>query len=491
MCGIIAYVGNSLAYPLLVKGLERLEYRGYDSAGIATINAISNGNVVLKSLDITKVVGKVKNLHNNHLPGMIGIAHTRWATHGSPTQANAHPHHNEDKSIALVHNGIIENYDKLKKMLIENDYSFYSETDTEVLVNLIDFHNKQNTNFISALKCALSDVIGAYGVVVLNKEENRLYAARKGSPLVLGIGDNEMFLASDPSAFVDRTRRVLYLEDNDIVVAGNNGYYLTNLSDHKECENRAVTHINWDLKSIGKNGHETFMIKEIKEQTESLKNCIAGRIDLDNSTAKITVDVSEAFLKGVKKIFIAACGTSWHAALVGKFIIEKYCRIPVEVDYASEFRYKDPIIGKDDLFVVISQSGETADTLAALREAKEKGAKTVGIINVVGSTIAREVDSGIYIHAGPEIGVASTKAFTGQVLCLNLLMVYLGRMRHTLNSETANAILNNLVKLPEQISRIFKDEEKIMKIAQSLTEEKSCFFLGRGVNFPTALEGSL
>ncbi|MFH1395964.1 MAG: glutamine--fructose-6-phosphate transaminase (isomerizing) [archaeon] len=495
MCGIVAYLGNKEAYPILIKGLERLEYRGYDSAGVATLQN--------NQITINKQVGKVANLKSQVLTGNIGIAHTRWATHGSPTQENAHPHQNDEKSLVLVHNGIIENYAKLKKDLIAKGYSFYSETDTEVLTKLIDYHNKikneelgLGNHMAEALKCALHDVVGAYGIVILNKDEDKLYAARKGSPLVLGIGkddngNNEYFVASDPAAFLEYTRRVLYLEDEDILVIDRNNYQLNSLHEHCDHPNRKIKQIDWNLSQIEKNGYEHFMLKEIHEQPETLHNCLAGRIDLNNLTTKFSSQLSDQFIKKIDRIIFAACGTSWHAAMVAKYLIEKYARIKVDVEYASEFRYKNPILSEKDLVIVISQSGETADTLAALKTGRERGAKTFGIVNVVGSSIAREVESGIYIHAGPEIGVASTKAFTGQVLSILFLMVHLGKIRSTITDIKAQEILNQLQNVPQYVKETFSEEQKIKAIAKEIAKKNNCFFLGRGVNIATAMEGAL
>jgi len=483
MCGIVAYLGKQEAYPILIKGLERLEYRGYDSAGVATLQN--------NQITVNKHVGKVENLKSQVLTGNIGIGHTRWATHGSPTTANAHPHQNDEKSLVLVHNGIIENYAKLKKQLQEKGYQFYSETDTEVLTKLIDYYNKEKGNMLEALKCALHDVVGAYGIVILNKEEDKLYAARKGSPLVLGIGDKEYFVASDPAAFLEHTRRVLYLENDDILVVDRNNYQLNGLHDHCHNPSRKVCQIDWDLSQIEKNGYEHFMLKEIHEQPETLKNCLAGRIDLKNLTTKFSSQLSDKFIQKLDRIIFAACGTSWHAAMVAKSLIEKYARIKVDVEFASEFRYKNPILSEKDLVIVISQSGETADTLAALKTGRERGAKTFGIVNVVGSSIAREVESGIYIHAGPEIGVASTKAFTGQVLSILFLMVHLGKIRGTISDIKAQDILNQLQNVPQYVKQTFSEEEKIKTIAKEIAKKNNCFYLGRGVNIATAMEGAL
>lgn len=484
MCGITAYIGDKEAYPFLIKGLERLEYRGYDSAGVATS---FNGLVQMH-----KMPGKVEQLKSTILPGKIGISHTRWATHGPPTKANAHPHLCQKDSIALVHNGIIENYAQLRKQLEAKGYTFKSDTDTEVLVQLISYYYSKTFNMEMAIRKALHDVVGAYGIVVFHKDDPRLYAARKGSPLVLGLGKGENFVASDPAAFLDSTRRVLYLEDEDIAVVSKEGYELKSLCvGNGECIHRNEESIDWDLSSVEKNGFDHFMLKEIMEQPESLKNCLAGRIDLMTGGIKVTINLPEHFVRRLSKISIIACGTSSYAAYVGKYLIEKYSRIPVEVDVASEWRYKNPIIGPEDLVIVISQSGETADTLAALREAKKRGARSVGVINVVGSSMAREVDSGIYIHAGPEIGVASTKAFTGQVIALNFLALRLAEMRKDLRHEEVILAIQELEKTPELVASCLEKALEIKAVAEKIKDSKSVFFIGRGVNLATAMEGAL
>ncbi len=484
MCGITAYIGDGEAYPFLLRGLERLEYRGYDSAGIATV---SNGEMQLH-----KKPGKVTELKSTVLQGNIGISHTRWATHGPPTTANAHPHVSQSGNIVLVHNGIIENYAHLRQLLQKKGYNFKSDTDTEVLVQLIDYYHSHMNNMEKALRKALHDVVGAYGIVAFHKDDKTLYAARKGSPLVLGIGTNEHFVASDPAAFLDTTRRVLYLEDEDVAVVKQDSYEIKSLcSKNGKCVHRCEESINWDLSSVEKNGYEHFMLKEIMEQAESLKNCLAGRMDLQTGEVKVSLDLPLHFVKRLSRITIIACGTSSYAALVGKYLIEKSSRIPIEVQVASEWRYNNPIIGPEDLIIVISQSGETADTLAALREAKRRGARSVGVINVVGSTMAREVDSGIYIHAGPEIGVASTKAFTGQVVALNFLALKLAQMRGDLSHEDIALRLSKLSHVPEYVASCLKEFEKIKTVARKIKDSKSVFFLGRGVNLATAMEGAL
>ena len=484
MCGITAYIGGGEAYPFLLRGLERLEYRGYDSAGVATVH---NGN-----LQLHKMPGKVAQLKSVVLPGNIGISHTRWATHGPPTQNNAHPHVSQSGSIALVHNGIIENYAQLRQQLQTKGYSFKSDTDTEVLVQLIEYYHTKTEDMELALRKALHDVVGAYGLVAFHREDQKLYAARKGSPLVVGIGDNEHFVASDPAAFLDSTRRVLYLQDEDIAVVSQNSYEVKSLcAGNGDCVLRSEESIEWDLSAVEKNGYEHFMLKEIMEQTESLKNCLAGRIDYSQAEVKVSLDLPQYFVKRLSRISIIACGTSSYAGHVGKFLIEKYSRIPVEMEVASEWRYKNPIIGPEDLIIVISQSGETADTIAALRHAKQQGARSVGVINVVGSTMSREVDSGIYIHAGPEIGVASTKAFTGQVVALNFLALKLAEIRGDLSHENIALRLVALSNIPDYVSRCLEEKEKIKEVAAQIKDARSVFFIGRGVNKATAMEGAL
>ncbi len=500
MCGIVGYIGPDVAYPLLLTGLKRLEYRGYDSAGIATKKiaseiGFSDSNVdVSDSILIYKEQGKVANLEGKgaELVGNMGLAHTRWSTHGEPNSVNAHPHTNMDGSLVLVHNGIIENYLSIKKKLEAKGYSFRSQTDTEVLVMLIDYHFQKLGDMELALRASLHDVVGAYGIVLFHKDEDKLYAARKGSPLVLGIGNGENFVASDPAAFLDRTRRVLYLEDDDILIVGKDSYELKSLCKHNgECIKRKEDHIDWDIAAVEKNGYDHFMLKEIHEQPVTLANCLAGRIDKMFGDIRLSINLPVSFVRGLRRICIIACGTSSYAALVGKYLIEKYSRIPVEVEVASEWRYKNPIVGVDDLVVFISQSGETADTLAALKLAKSRGAKTFGVINVVGSSMAREVDTGIYIHAGPEIGVASTKAFTGQVLCLNFLATKIAQIRGDLTQDEIRAIIGKLEQLPKYVSECLELSSSIENVAKRICNAKSVFFLGRGVNLPVAKEGAL
>ena len=505
MCGIIGYIGPKVAYPILLTGLKRMEYRGYDSAGISTISIEDNQRAV----NIVKKQGKVSNLENKQteLQGNLGLAHTRWATHGQPSELNSHPHFNDDKSLMLVHNGIIENYLTIKRNLEQRGYVFHTQTDTEVLTKLIDYYHKKCKQKLSttlqnyeqkkdplelALRAALHDVVGAYGIVLFHKDTNKLYAAKHGSPLVIGIGKNEHFVASDPAAFLDHTRRVLYLEDEDIAIIKENSYELKSLCSHNgECIKRKEDLVDWDITAVEKNGYEHFMLKEIMEQPQTLANCLAGRLDPQFNDIKFTLKLTLNFIKNIKRISIIACGTSSYAAMAGKFLIEKYLRIPTEVEVASEWRYKNPIISKDDLVIVISQSGETADTLAALKLAKQFGAKTFGIINVVGSTMSREVDSGIYIHAGPEICVASTKAFTAQVLCLNFLLIKLGKIRGDLTETQIQRMISNLLNTPELVKQSLNNIEQIKAAANLIKDKQSIFYLGRGINFATAKEGAI
>jgi len=468
MCGIFGYIGKENCAPILINGLKKLEYRGYDSVGISVIS-----NHEIKTF---KQKGKIENLKVPEINSNIGISHTRWSTHGIPNDINAHPHTDCEGKIAIVHNGIIENFDNLKEVLINKGHKFKSETDSEVLAHLIE--EVYTGDLTKAVKKALLKVQGTYGLLVIHKDNNKIIAAKKGSPLVFGIKDNAYFISSDASPIIEHTKEVIYLFDNDVLEINNDRYVLSNLEDPKIID-REIERITWDLEQIEKKSFKHFMLKEIYEQPETIKNTLRGRIK-DNQI-KITINLDQEFIKSLKRIIITACGTSWHSALIGKHIIEKNCNIPVEVDYASEFRYRNPIINKDDLVIVISQSGETADTLAALREAKKKYAKTLGIVNVVGSTIARECESGIYIHAGPEIGVASTKAFTSQVTSLIILSLFFNK-----NQE----IIDEIEKIPGLVKKIL-DKNHIKEIAEIYYKKNNFLYLGRGINFPVALEGAL
>ncbi|MCX6721803.1 MAG: glutamine--fructose-6-phosphate transaminase (isomerizing), partial [Candidatus Staskawiczbacteria bacterium] len=483
MCGIIAYFGlpagkqgSKNAVPVLIDGLKKLEYRGYDSAGICLLNEGLPAQA--GQLFSVKVKGRVSELEKLALglkQSNIGIAHTRWATHGEPSEVNAHPHFDCKKEIAVVHNGIIENYTTLKE-----GHVFVSKTDSEVLSHLIEKFYAGNLE--EAVIKSLKLVEGTFGVAVLCSKENKIVVARRGSPIVLGIGEGENIIASDAVAVLPYTKKVVYLKDNEMAVLTENNYLIKDLQGNKVDE--VIDEIKWTAGEIEKKGYKHFMLKEIFEQPDAVGNTLRGRIDSD-SNVKLTIDID---VNSIKRIIIVACGTAWHAGLVGKYLIEKIAKTPVDVDYASEFRYRNPIVGAGDLLLVISQSGETADTLAALREAKNKGAKTLGIINVVGSTMAREVDSGIYVHAGPEIGVASTKAFSCQLTALLLLAMFLAQQK---NITIDKNIFEEIKLLPEKIKEALAQSDKILLLAQKFKDCRDFIYLGRGVNFPVALEGAL
>ncbi|OQA48770.1 MAG: Glutamine--fructose-6-phosphate aminotransferase (isomerizing) [Bacteroidetes bacterium ADurb.Bin302] len=490
MCGIVGYIGNQQAYPILIKGLHRLEYRGYDSAGVAFVND-------KKELNVYKTKGKVSDLESlvesQDVSGTIGIAHTRWATHGEPNNENAHPHYSQSETIALIHNGIIENYSVIKKELLRQGYTFKSTTDTEVLVQFIEYVKKTNkVDLCHAVQIALSQVIGAYAIAVIDKENpNQIVAARKSSPLVVGIGKNEYFLASDATPIVEYTDKVVYVNDEEVaVIDRKNGVKLLNLSDVEQTAE--VTTLKMNLSQLEKGGYENFMLKEIHEQQQTLIDCIRGRINVEGTEVVLSgvVDNKDKFLNA-KRIIIVACGTSWHAALIGEFLLEDLCRIPVEVEYASEFRYRHPIIYKDDIVIAISQSGETADTLAAVDIAKQQGAFIYGICNVVGSSIARATDSGSYIHVGPEIGVASTKAFTGQITVLSMLALTIAKLRGTISNEHYVEIIQELQDIPNKLQEVLKLDDKIRDLSKIFTYAHNFIYLGRGYNYPAALEGAL
>ena len=492
MCGIVGYTGGQEAFPILIKGLKRLEYRGYDSAGVALQHA--SGDIV-----VCKTKGKVINLEScaqgKDLSGSLGIAHTRWATHGEPSERNAHPHYSESGEIALVHNGIIENYRELKRALSAEGYTFQSDTDTEVLVQLIEYTKKKyNLSLFRAVQKALSNVIGAYAIAVIDKNEPHcLVATRKSSPLAIGVGgDNqEFFLASDPTPMIEYTRDIIFVEDGDVVelIPGKSPYMETLSNQVIEPK---ISNVTMDLGMIEKEGYPHFMIKEILDQPRVLGDCMRGRVsaDLKEVILSAMVDHRDRLLSA-ERIIIVGCGTSWHAALIGKQLIESLARIPVEVEYSSEFRYRNPIIRPSDVVIAMSQSGETADTLAAIQLAKEKGAFIYGICNSVGSSIARATDSGTYIHVGPEIGVASTKAFTGQVTVLVLLALCLGREKGSLAPEHYTQIIDDLLILPEKIEKIFEQKERIEQLSTRFTYAHNFIYLGRGINYPVALEGAL
>jgi len=484
MCGIIGYTGSKAVVPLLIEGLKRMEYRGYDSAGVAVFDG--------EAMDTRRAPGKIARLEAllaaDPIDGFIGIGHTRWATHGPPTEKNAHPHLSADGSVAVVHNGIIENANTLRSALQELGYVFRSDTDTEVLAHLVQ--ELFDGSLEEAVLAALAKVEGTYGMAVLSsKDPGKIVAARKGSPLLIGVGDGENFLASDPSAILAHTRQVVYLDDGDVAVIERDSYRV--IDAHAATISRKVDRIHWDLAAIERGGYDHFMLKEIFEQPVSVENTMRGRLILADGTAKLGgINLSHDQLLHIDNVIITACGTSWHSALIGEMMIEELCRIPVEVEYASEFRYKNPIVTDRTLCIVISQSGETADTLAAMREAKRRGARTLGLVNVVGSTIAREDDGGVYVHAGPEIGVASTKAFTSQVVALALFTLKLAR-KHDLSVVRGREIAQAMHDLPAQIQTVLGTAKVIETIAEEFKDATNFLYLGRGYSFPTALEGAL
>jgi glucosamine--fructose-6-phosphate aminotransferase (isomerizing) len=483
MCGIVGYIGDRQATPLLIEGLRRMEYRGYDSAGVAVVDG---------TLEVVKAAGKLANLEvelRKHTPkGTLGIGHTRWATHGAPTTPNAHPHTDQSGKIAVIHNGIIENAPTIKKVLLQRGHTFRSETDTEVLAHLIGEH--YSGNLPEAVAVALREVEGAYGLAVVSADApDVLVAARQGSPLLLGVGDGEWFVASDASAILAHTRSVVYLDDGEMAVLTREGYSVRDL--HLSAIDKPVNQIEWDLAKVEKGGHEHFMLKEIFEQPETIQNTMRGHLLEEEGTARLDgLNLSDEQLKSFDRIVITACGTSWHSGLIGEYLIEELARIPVEVEYASEFRYRNPVVDERTLVIGISQSGETADTLAALREAKQRGARTVGFVNVVGSTIAREVHGGTYLHAGPEVGVASTKAFTSQVVALAMFAIRLARLKH-MSVLQGRELIRALVQIPSQVARIIEQAESLRVLADRFSTATNALYLGRGVNFPVALEGAL
>lgn len=488
MCGIVGYIGEQKAADILVKGLKRLEYRGYDSAGIALMNG---------EMCIQKGKGKVKNLENalksNPMLGKIGIGHTRWATHGQPNDINSHPHLSESGKIAVVHNGIIENYGSIKKNLESRGRTFKSDTDTEIIAQLIEeiYQSESKVSFEHAIQLALKQVIGTYGLAIVNMDENdKIYVARKGSPLLLGIGENEMFIASDASPIVEYTNKVVYLDDGEMAVVTKEGYEVKTIEDVPLT--KEIYELEMSLEEIEKAGYPHFMLKEIFEQPRALADCFRGRLDKNRNRIQLG-GISEVLddIVNANRVVIAACGTSWHSALVGEYLFEHLAKMPVEVEYASEFRYRDPLIGKGDVMLVVSQSGETADTLAALREAKQRGALVIGVCNVVGSTIARETDAGVYIHAGPEIGVASTKAFTGQVAVLTMMAIAIGQSNGTIGKEEARELISELDSIPGKVDQILKQAHKVEELARLFTYAPNFLYLGRSYNFPVALEGAL
>lgn len=490
MCGIVAYIGNKQAYPILLKGLKRLEYRGYDSAGVALINN--------SELNVFKHKGKVSELESfvngNNLNGTIGIGHTRWATHGQPTNINAHPHLSENEEIVLIHNGIIENYSTIKEELINRGYTFKSETDTEVLVQFISEIKKSgNVSLFEAVRIALNEVVGAYAIVVMDKKNpDQLIAAKNSSPLVIGIGhNNEFFVASDATPIIEHTQNVVYLEDEEIaIIDRHNGFKLKNIKNQDQ--NPVVQEISMQLEALEKGGYDHFMLKEIFEQPKSVRDSMRGRLNLKKGLISLGgIKDYEKKLIGAKRIIITACGTSWHAGLVGEYLFENLARIPVEVEYASEFRYRNPIVTQDDIIIAISQSGETADTLAAIKMAKQKGATILGICNVIGSTIPRATDAGSYTHAGPEIGVASTKAFTAQVTVLTLMALMIGYKKGTISHSDYNRLMVEMDQIPGKIETVLQLNDQIKEIAEIYKDHPNALYLGRGFEFPVALEGAL
>ncbi|MDD4433924.1 MAG: glutamine--fructose-6-phosphate transaminase (isomerizing), partial [Parabacteroides sp.] len=490
MCGIVGYVGMREAYPILIKGLKRLEYRGYDSAGVAIIN--NN-----KNLNVYKAKGKVSELEayisDKDVSGTIGIAHTRWATHGEPCKANAHPHYSSSENIALIHNGIIENYAVLKNRLQEKGYTFKSSTDTEVLVQLIEYIKvSKDLDLLTAVQLALREVIGAYAIAVLDKDRpSEIIAARKSSPLVVGIGDNEFFLASDATPIVEYTDKVVYLEDEEIALI-RYGEDLKVVNIQNVSVTPEIQTVALNIGQLEKGGYPHFMLKEIFEQPNCIRDCMRGRINVEGTNVVLSaiIDHKEKLLKA-KRFIIVACGTSWHAGLIGKHLIESYCRIPVEVEYASEFRYRDPVIDENDVVIAISQSGETADTLAAIDLARRCGAFIYGICNSVGSSIPRSTHTGSYIHVGPEIGVASTKAFTGQVTVLAMLALTLAKNKQTISNNEFLKIVGELMSIPDKMEKAIQTNNQIASIAKVFTYAHNFIYLGRGYSYPVALEGAL
>lgn len=490
MCGIVGYIGHREAYPILVNGLKRLEYRGYDSAGVALINAGGE-------LSVYKSKGKVADLEafcaDKDVSGTVGIAHTRWATHGEPSSVNAHPHYSESKNLAIIHNGIIENYSDLKKKLVSEGVHFRSDTDTEVIVQLIEYiQTRKNVNLLTAVQLTLHQLIGAYAIAVLDKrQKNQIIAARKQSPLVIGVGEDEFFLGSDATPIIEYTDKVVYLDDDNIaVIRLGEDLKVVNIQNIKLSPE--VKTIDLNLGQIEKGGYPHFMLKEIFDQPECLGNCMRGRINTEanNVTLSAVIDYKK-YLLNAKRIIIVACGTSWHAGLIGKQVIESFCRIPVEVEYASEFRYRNPVINRDDVVIAISQSGETADTLAAVKLAKENGAFVYGICNAIGSSIPRATDTGSYIHVGPEIGVASTKAFTGQVTVLIMLALALAKAKGTISEKHYSDVVKELAVIPEKIKKMLELNDRISELSRSFTYARNFLYLGRGYSYPVALEGAL
>ena len=487
MCGIVGYIGFRDAYPIIIKGLHRLEYRGYDSAGISLFD---------KGLKVYKKAGKVSDLENFvkdiDLKGSIGMGHTRWATHGAPSDRNSHPHASGDRKLTIIHNGIIENYGIIKETLAHKGHVFKSDTDTEVLIHLVeDIQNETGLNLREAVRIALTKVIGAYAIVIMSEDEpDLLIAARKGSPMVIGVGKGEYFIASDATPIVEYTKNVIYLNDNEVAYITRENLLIKNINN--KVQTPYIQELDLKLEMLEKGGYDHFMLKEIYEQPRSIRDCMRGRIYPRQGKVQLGgIKEYTEKLKNIDRIIIVACGTSWHAGLVGEYLIEEYARVPVEVEYASEFRYRNPIITEKDLVIAISQSGETADTMAAIELAKEKGATIFGICNVVGASIPRTTHAGVYTHAGPEIGVASTKAFTAQVTVLTLIAFYIAQQRGTITQGKLVEHLTELNSIPELVERALKSNDHIKEIAEKFKDSANCLFLGRGSSFPVALEGAL
>jgi len=486
MCGIVGYIGKRNALPVILSGLKRLEYRGYDSAGVALLRE--------GKIDVTKTVGKVSQLEqalsSNVSSASIGMGHTRWATHGEPSVLNAHPHLDCEGRIAVIHNGVIENYAVLKRKLVQTGHHFRSATDTEVIAHLIEEFNRWDNDIETALRQALLQVQGTYGLVIMSESEpDRLIVARHGSPLVIGLGDEEYIVASDASALIEHTRKVVYLADGEVATVTRDGVRTKTLGDVET--KKFVEELTFDLAQIERGGHDHFMLKEIYEQPETIRNAMRGRLRVEEGEVKLggLELVSERLLKA-RRIILIGCGTSWHAGLVGEYMLEQIARVPVEVEYGSEFRYRNPLVSSEDVVFAISQSGETADTLAALHEAKARGATVLGIVNVVGSTVARETDGGVYVHAGPEIGVASTKAFTSQLTVLALISLMLARARG-MSASDARVLTRELDSIPTKVDYVLKTVGRVREIAEEFKDARNALYLGRGANFPVALEGAL
>ncbi len=487
MCGIVGYIGSRQAYPIIIKGLKRLEYRGYDSAGIALIDG---------DLKVYKKKGKVAELEEiligKDLQGNVGIGHTRWATHGEPSDRNAHPHISNSNNLSMIHNGIIENYVQIKNELLKNGYSFSSDTDTEVLLNFIEDIKENNNSILEeALRFALKRIVGAYCILLIDKDDPQtIIAARKGSPLVIGIGKNEHFLASDASPIIEYTKEVVYVNDYEIAIVRADELILKNLGNEKQTP--FITKLDMELAAIEKSGYDHFMLKEIFEQPQTIYDCLRGRLDAEKGT--ITMSGIQQYAEQIinaNRIIMIACGTSWHAGLVAEYIFEELCRIPVEVEYASEFRYRNPVINKGDVIIAISQSGETADTLVAIETAKEQGAIILGVLNVVGSSIARKSHAGAYTHAGPEIGVASTKAFTAQLAVLTMIALKIARAKNTIDEERYFLLCKELMEIPDKVALVLKQNDNVKALAEKYKNADDFLYLGRGYNFAVALEGAL